>query len=151
MKSYDDVVKSIRKRNENLIYNFTGWMKRSGLAEKTIAKHTSNIDFFLNEYLVYQDKNDSEEYIELCQAEDGIELVDDFLDYWFIKKAMWSSENSIKENIASIKKFYTFMQSLNLISKEDLKMLNDIIKENKKEWIDTVNRYNNMDEDSSWN
>lgn len=150
MKSYDDIVKAIHKRNENLIYNFAGWMKRDELAEKTIGKHTSNIDFFLNEYLVYQDKNDSEEDIELCQAEDGIEMVDDFLGYWFIKKAMWSSENSVKENITSIKKFYTFMQSLNLISKEDLKRLNKTIKENKQEWIDSVNRYNNMDEDFSW-
>ena len=122
-------------------------MKRSGLSEKTINKHTSNIDFFRNAYLAHQEKNDSEEDIELCQAEDGIEMVDDFLGYWFIKKAMWSSENSIKENITSIKKFYTFMQSLNLISKEDLKMLNDIIKENKKDWIDAVNRYN---DDCSW-
>ena len=121
MSSYDDAVKSIHKRNNNLIYNFEDWMKRSGLSEKTIDKHTSNIDFFLNEYLVYQDRNDSDEYIELCQAEDGIEMIDDFLGYWFIKKAMWSSENSIKENITSIKKFYTFMQSLNLISKRDFR------------------------------
>jgi len=150
MSSYDNMVKAIRKRNENLIYNFAGWMKRSSLAEKTVDKHTSNIDFFLNEYLIYQDKNDGEEDRELCQAEDGIELIDDFLGYWFIKKAMWSSENSIKENITSIKKFYTFMQSLNLISKDDLKKLNEIIKENKSDWIDAVNRYNSMDEDFSW-
>ncbi len=150
MSSYDDAVKSIHKRNNNLIYNFADWMKRSSLSEKTIDKHTSNIDFFLNVYLVHQEKNDSEEDIELCQAEDGIKMVDDFLGYWFVKKAIWSSENSIKENIASIKKFYTFMQNLNLISKEDLKMLNDIIKENKNDWIDAVNRYNNMDEDFFW-
>ena len=42
------------------------------------------------------------------------------------------------------------MQSLNLISKDDLKMLNETIKENKNEWIDTVNRYYNLDEDFSW-
>ena len=80
----------------------------------------------------------------------GIDLVDDFLGYWFVKKAMWSDESSIKSNITSIKKFYTFMQSLNLISKDDLKFLNKGIKENKENWIGTVNRYNDPDEDFDW-
>ena len=150
MKNYDDLVKEIHKRNDNLIYNFAGWLKRSGLGENTIAKHISNIEFFLNEYVTHQDISDNEGEITLCNAEDGIDLVDDFLGYWFIKKAMWSDASSIRSNIASIKKFYTFMQSLNLISKDDLKMLNEEIKESKDEWIDTVNRYNNPDEDFSW-
>ena len=150
MSSYEDIVEKIQKRNDNLIYNFAGWLKRSGLGEKTVTKHINNIEFFLNEYLAYQDISESEDEITLCNAEDGIDFIDDFLGYWFIKKALWSSESSIKSNIATFKKFYTFMQSMNLISKDDLKMLNETIKENKDEWIDTVNRYNNLDEDFSW-
>jgi len=147
MSSYDKIVKSIHNRNENLIFNFKGWLKRAGLSEKTINMHVGNITFFLNEYVTYQDINDSDDMITLCNAEDGLGLVDDFLGYWFIRKAMWSDEGSIKSNITSIKKFYTFMQSLNLISKDDLKALNQEIKENKNEWIDEVNRYNNLEDD----
>lgn len=147
MKTYDEIVESIHKRNENLIYNFQGWLKRGGLGEKSISKHVDNISFFLNEFVIYQDISEDDEKITLCNAEDGIALVDEFLGYWFIKKAMWSSESSIKSNITSIKKFYTFMQSLGLISKDGLKVLNKEIKESKQEWIDAVNRYNNLDVD----
>jgi len=145
MKTYDDIVKSIQKRNESLLYNFRGWLKRSGLGESTINKHINNISFFINEYLAYEDISQNEDEITLCHPEDGIKLVDYFLGYWFIKKAMWADENSVKSNITSIKKFYTFMQSLNLISQDELQSLNQEIKENKKNWIDAVNRYNDLD------
>ena len=153
MKTYDEILESTIERNDDLIYNFAKWLKKSGLSEETIRKHINNISFFLNHYLVYQeidgDIDDDAETI-VCQAEDGVDFIDDFLGYWFIRKAMWSDERSIKSNITSIKKFYTFMQSLNLISKDDLKFLKEEIKENKDEWIDTVNRYNNIDEDFDW-
>lgn len=147
MKTYDEIVKSIHKRNDNLIQNFRGYQKRGGLGEKTIDKHVDNISFFLNEFVTYQDISPNEDEITLCNAEDGLDLVGEFLGYWFIKKAMWSSESSIKSNITSIKKFYSFMQGLNLISKDELQRLNREIKENKQEWIDAVNRYNDMDVD----
>lgn len=87
--------------------------------------------------------NDNE--ITLCNVEDGIEFIGDFLGDWFVRKAMWSSESSIKSNITTIKKFYLFMQHLNLISKDDLRRLNREIKESKDEWIAEVNRYNDLD------
>ncbi len=150
MKTYDEIIKAIHRRNDNLIYNFAGKLKRDGLGEKTIKKHIDNISFFLNNYVAYQDISDNEDVITLCNAEDGINLVDDFLGNWFIRKAMWADESSIKSNITSIKKFYKFMQSLNLISKDELKFLEQEIKENKNDWIDTVNRYNNPDEEFDW-
>ena len=101
----------------------------------------------MNDFVTYQDISIDENYTILCHAEDGIRLVDEFLGYWFIRKAMWASESSIKSNIVTIKKFYTFMQSLGLISAEALKDLNDEIKENKQEWIDTVKRYDDPDVD----
>ena len=86
MKTYDEIVKALHRRNDNLIYNFRGWLKRSGLGEGTIDKHVNNISFFLNEYLTYQDISENDQEITLCNAEDGIALVDDFLGYWFIIK-----------------------------------------------------------------
>ena len=150
MKTYEEIIKAIHRRNDNLICNFAGKLKRDGLGEKTIKKHIDNIAFFLNEYVAYQDISDNEDVITLCNAEEGINLVDDFLGNWFIRKAMWADESSIKSNITSIKKFYKFMLSLNLISKDELKFLEQEIKENKNRWIDTVNRYNNPDEEFDW-
>ncbi len=151
MKTYEDIVKAIHRRNESLIYNFAGKLKREGLSENTIKKHVDNVSFFLNEYVAYQDISENENEITLCNAEEGIDLIDDFLGNWFTRKAMWSDESNIKSNITSIKKFYKFMQSLNLISKDDLKYLEKEIKENKNRWIDTVNRYNDPDKEFDWN
>ena len=44
--SYEKIVESIHNRNDNLIYNFEGWLKRSGLGEKTVNNHVDNISFF---------------------------------------------------------------------------------------------------------
>lgn len=144
MKTYDEIVEDIHKRNEKLLQDFEGALKNSGLGQKTVNRHIDNISFFLNEYLAYQDISINDNEITLCNAEDGIDFVDDFLGYWFIRKATWSSENSIKSNITSIKKFYTFMQSLNLVSKEDLRNLTKEIKEGKNKWIAEVKRYDEM-------
>ena len=76
--SYEKIVESIHKRNDNLIYNFEGWLKRSGLSEKTVNNHVDNISFFLNDFVAYQD---IENYTTLCHAEDGIRLVGEFLGY----------------------------------------------------------------------
>ena len=146
MKTYEEIVKSIHKRNESLIQNFKGVLKRDGLGEKTINTHINNISFFLDDYLAYQDISTNDSKITLCNAEEGIDFIGDFLGYWFIKKAMWSSESAIKSNITSIKKFYSFMQSLNLISKDDLQSLNREIKEDKNKWIDAVNEYNDWED-----
>ena len=150
MKTYEDTIKAILDRNNDLIYKFAKKLKDEGLSEKTIKRHINNISFFLNNYVAYQVISENENEIILCSAEDGINLVDEFLGEWFIRKAMWSDENSIKSNIASIKKFYKFLQTLDLITKDDLKFLNKEIREEKDNWIDTVNRYNDPDEDFSW-
>ena len=140
-KSYEEILRQIKRRNDNLIYNFVGRLRRSGISEKTIKKHEENIDFFLNEFVRYMEVPEGK-LVRLCHAEDGIEFVDEFLGDFFIRKAMWSDESSIKSNIASIKKFYQFLKTLSLISNEEYKKLNDTIRNNKETWIKTVNRYN---------
>jgi hypothetical protein len=47
-----------------------------------------------NDYLLYEDA---------LEAKDGVDAVSWFLGDWFIRKAMWSSQASIKENAASLK------------------------------------------------
>ena len=72
------------------------WLSEKGLVKKTIKKHLSNIDLYLNSFL---------NYYEVETMEVGINRIDSFLGDWFVRKCMWSSKNSIKENSASIKKF----------------------------------------------
>lgn len=140
-EKYEEDCKEIRKANQRLLNAFEVWLKSSGLSKKTIDNHVSNIDFYINEYLLYEDAT---------EAKDGVHSVGLFLGYWFIKKAMWTSRSSIKSHATSLKKFYTFLQQQDLIGKEDLADLNQTIKEEMPEWLETLERYDDPSIDDVW-
>lgn len=82
----------------------------------------------------------------------GVMQIDHFLGYWFIKKAMWASPASIKENIASLKHFYSYMNKIGQVNDEELAGMKDEIKISKNEWIKTVQKYDdpNVDIKDVW-
>ena len=140
-QKYEIDCKKIRKTNVRLLNEFEVWMKSSGLSEKTINNHLSNIDFYVNEYLLYEDAT---------EAKDGIGSVGMFLGFWFIRKAMWASQSSIKGNATSLKKFYTFMHEKGLVDKEDLIDLKQTIKEEMPEWLATLRRFDDQSIENAW-
>jgi intergrase/recombinase len=127
--------KKIRSSNKKLLIDFKKWLQSFNLSEKTIRSHASNIDFYINEYLLYENTID---------PEDGISSVNMFLGYWFIKKATWASKSSIKSNAASLTKFYTFLLEKGLVDRSELSELKAIIKENMPEWLETLERYDDL-------
>lgn len=131
-KKYEANCKKIRQENKNLLDEFTTWLRKSNLKKKTIDSHVENVDFYINEFLLYDDA---------VEAENGAHGVSMFLGYWFIKKAMWASPSQIKANAASLKKFYTFMYEKGKIEKDDLDDLKETIKEGMPEWTGTMERY----------
>lgn len=140
-EKYKENCAKTRKANERLLSDFEAWLKTSGLAKKTIDNHLSNIEFYVNEYLLYE---------EAIEAKDGVAAVDMFLGYWFIKKAMWASQSSIKGNAASLRKFYTFMYEKGLIDKDALADLKETIKEGLPEWLATLERYDDPSIEDVW-
>ena len=128
-EKYEAECKKIKKANEVLLDEFEAWLEASGLSEKTIDNHFENVAFYLNEYLLYEDAT---------EAKDGADSVGMFLGYWFIRKAMWASQSSIKSNATSLKKFYTFMHEKGLIEKEELTDLKQTIKEDMSEWLENL-------------
>lgn len=140
-EKYEGECKMIRKNNERLLSEFEVWLKSSGLSKKTIEKHLSNIEFYVSEYLLYEDAT---------EAKDGVNVVGMFLGYWFIKKAMWANQSNIKGNATSLKKFYTFMYEKDLIEKEDLADLKETIKEGMSEWLATLDRYDDPSVEDVW-
>ena len=139
MKSYEQYereCKRIRKENENLSIVFGKWLSDKKLSKKTTGKHVSNVDFYINDFLLYEDA---------IEAADGVSNIGMFLGYWFIRKAMWASKTAIKENAASLKKFYQFMLEKKKISKESFEYLKETIKEDMPEWIATMERYDDPD------
>ncbi len=101
-----------------------------------MLKHSENIDLYINDYLLYEDAT---------EAQDGICSVDMFLGYWFIRKAMWASPASIRDNAASLKKFYQFMLEKGCVTKEDVEDMNKTIKRNMPLWLDRMRRYDDLE------
>ena len=139
-KQYEKDSQKIREQNAILLKDFASCLEEKSLSAKTIKKHCSNVEFYINEFLLH------EEYIE---AADGAENIGEFLGFWFIRKAMWASPAAIKVNASSLKKFYQFMLENGKISKESLDVLNQTIKKNMPEWIATMKRYDDPDIEDS--
>ncbi len=134
---------AIRKTNNILLSDFESWILNKGFSEATVKKHRNNIDFFINEYLLYENPK---------IASEGIDEVGTFLGYWFIRKAMWASEASLKSNAASLKKFFEFMEDRGEVDSEVVKEMKECIKEDLPEWIETVRRYDDptIDPEDVW-
>lgn len=131
-KDRDDEVKAIRAENQLLLQDFEKWLKVKNLKPATIKSHISNIDFYINEYLLYYDAE---------RADDGAVAIGSYLGDFFIRKTSWASKYTIKENIASFKKFYSFMVEKGLTRNEDLIEMKEIIKEESGCWIEEVEDY----------
>ena len=135
-KKYERACKRIKKDNAKLLEQFDQWLSGKGLAQKTVQRHVENADFYINTFLLSEDA---------IPAKDGASHISMFLGYWFIRKAMWASPSAIRENAASLKKFYTFMQEQGKVSAEALQDLKETIKEEMPEWVGTVERYDDPD------
>ena len=135
MENYKDLEKKVeenKKRNARFINEFEEWLKKKGLVKKTISKHVSNADLYINDYLNYYDAH---------KMEDGVYSVHGFLDRWFIEKCLWSSRNSLKETSASIKKFYECMSEKEYVTKNDYKSLCREIKDNMDEYLEQMDAF----------
>ncbi len=142
-EEYEQKCNSIRKKNQVLLGDFESWMMSKGLTKATSKKHRENIDFYINEFLLYESPK---------HASEGVDEVGMFLGYWFIRKAMWANESSIKSNVTSLKKFYDFMLEQGEVDTEAVKEMKERIKEDLPEWIATVKRYDDpsIDPEDVW-
>lgn len=135
-EEYERECDKIRQTNEELLALFEEELQDSGLSAKTVRRHLSNADFYINEYLLREEPR---------PMEDGITELDMFLGFFFIRKCMWSTPGTIKSTAASIKKFYKCMLNHGKISKDDYAYLCDDIKENMEQWQTDCAVYNDPD------
>ena len=136
LRRYERACKRIKKENAKLVEHFDQWLSGKGLAEKTVRRHVEYAEFYINTFLLYDDA---------IPAKEGASRISMFLGYWFIRKAMWASPSAIRENAASLKKFYTFMQEQGKVSEGALDDLKETVKEEMPEWVGTVERYDDPD------
>ena len=134
MENIERKIKENQTRNKKFIKEFEEWLKEKSLSDKTIKKHISNVDIFINDYLNQYD---------IETAEEGITSVYSFLNGWFIEKCMWATPYTTKEEAASIKKFYAYMSEKGYVEKEDYKFLCEELKDSMDEILDTLEAFDN--------
>lgn len=136
MSDYEIACEQIRRENEGLLDRFVALLRSQRLAPSTIRKHRENVEFFINEFLLYE---------EAKRPADGIAEVAEFLGDWFIRKAMWSTPSAIEKNATSLYKFYTFMAALDLVTTEELVGLKQTIVQRLATWRARCEAYNDPD------
>ena len=135
-EEHEKACKEIRNENAKLLEDFEQWLVKKNLSEKVKRNHVSNVDFYINDFLLYE---------EAVPAKEGFQEISSFLGYWFIKKTLWSSVSAIRGNAASLKKFYAFMLERGQIQKDDYGDLCDEIKTGMPEWLAIMERYDDPD------
>lgn len=134
MKDLEKKIEENKKRNKKFMKGFEEYLKEKNLKDKTIKKHLSNVDLFINDYLNYYD---------IETPEEGINSVYSFLSGWFIEKCMWATVYTTKETAASIKKFYAYMSEKGYVKKEDYKELCEELKDSMDEILEYLDAFDN--------
>mgnify|MGYP001051781747 CR=1 FL=1 len=122
----DSAANRIREENTRILADFERWLAESGLKDKTIRKHVGNVEFYVNHYLLYDC---------LDRAGAGAVGINGFFSWFFPRKAMWSSPAAVKENVASLKKFYKFMVESGQTDESDYLFLLQSVKEDMQQWL----------------
>ncbi|MBD5466157.1 MAG: recombinase [Lachnospiraceae bacterium] len=132
-EKYEEECVKIRKSNAELLTLFEADLTTKGLSQKTVRSHLSNVDFYVNEYLLREEPR---------PMENGVSMIDMFLGYFFIRKCTWSTPQTIKGTAASIKKFYKCMLDHGRIPKIDYDFLCSEIRDNMEQWQADCAMYN---------
>jgi site-specific recombinase XerD len=130
MSEYDDRVEQIRLENQPILDGFKQALEQASLSAKTVRNHVENIQFFA-EYLVYY-----EPLRPLNAAEE--EDISSFLLSWFPRKAMWASEDNVKQYLTSFRKFSRYLVETNQMTSEQEAEIRETLTEGKEDFLDAV-------------
>ena len=127
-ETWERECEEVRKENRALLANFERFLTKKGLKPKTIRGHVGNVDYYINDYLLY--------YEPVTRPEQGISGIIDFFEGWFPRKALWANPTNVKSMAASIKKFYQFLLEQGMVEKEDIQELKEEIKASLPDWME---------------
>jgi len=139
-EEHEDVCMKIKNDNEKSLEIFRSELLEKGLSRKTIRSHLSNVDFYLNDFLLYSEPVPMKDGCGWC--------VNEFLGDFFIRKCMWSTPGTIKSTAASLKKFYKCMADHGEVEQDDYRYLCEIIKDNMEDWLDDCRQFNDPSQES---
>lgn len=118
-EGYETIVEGLEKNNELVLKAFQSYLSKDlGLSDKVVRRHIDNTTFFLDTYLTY--------YGIRTPVTDFFDVEDCLADF-FPRKALWSSIAEVKRMGASLKKFYTFLEVAQVITRIELKEVKEHI------------------------
>lgn len=139
IEEYEIKSQKIREENNKYLNMFQVDLQEKGVSDRTVCSHLSNVDFYINDFLIYG---------KPLSIKEGCACVDEYLGDFFIRKCMWSTPPTIKSSAASLKRFYKCMMDHNEIDKEDYKKLCVTIKENLEDWMKNCRIFNDPEQTS---
>ena len=87
-EQYEKECEKIRAENAELLLIFEKDLEAKGLSRKTIRNHLSNVDLYINEFLLREDAE---------HMDSGLGRMNSFF-YFFIHKCMWSTPGNVKDH-----------------------------------------------------
>ena len=129
-ENWEEECEVVRKENGALLEKFEKWLADKGLKGKTIRNHVGNVDFYINEYLLYYDP--------VTRPGHGISAILGFFEDWFPRKALWANPTNVKSMAASIKKFYQFLVEQGMVENDDVQELKEEIKAGLPDWMEAA-------------
>ena len=131
-KEWERQIEEAKMHNNKLLIEFEKYLRAKSLKSNTIKKHIGNIEYFANVFLLHN---------EIIPVENGAWEIGSFFCDFFIIKASWASKDTVEENIASFKKFYSFLNEIGKVSEIELAEMKELIKDEKSDWIEEVENY----------
>lgn len=123
---FEEEAITIIDQNTELLKGYSDWLRISGLKDSTIDRHVSNVNFYINEYLISDD---------LTPAKEGMVCLGGFFNCFFPRKVMWSSVSSVKSSVASFKKFYLYLAESGSVDTLEYGHMLNAIKAEMPHWL----------------
>lgn len=139
--SYDEfeaACDKMREENNKLIELFAEDIKGT-LAPKTVKRHISNVDLYINAFLLHD---------EVLPFKVGLDKLQGFFGHFLIHTCLCSSPDTVSHMAGSLKKFYKCMMDHGKITEEEYKDFSEEIKYSKEDWMEECRA--KYDGDYSW-
>ena len=117
----------IEQRNNGLPDIFVNDL--AGLPQKALKAHLSNAHTYINLFLMTGPESP-------YSMEQGVDMLDEYFGYFFIRKCMWATSENLPENAESVRMFYKSMMEHDVINADMYTTVETTIKAKLPGWVE---------------
>ncbi|MBN2797342.1 MAG: SEC-C domain-containing protein [Clostridia bacterium] len=108
-----------------IIEQFHSALLTENLSYDTVRKHIEKILDYYDDFIL----------VKHYELPGKPEYILEYFNEWVPTQFLFSSQNYVKESITSIRKFYKYLASVNIVDLNFSKEVNNITRENKESWL----------------